>query len=897
MPPPTPNRLLRKLGLESRDQRLLLLMGALVAVLLCAYTIAKVLRDALFLSEYGALALPYAYVGVALAAVFFVWLETRVARRVSRRHATRFTQIVAIAFSVAAAIVFPVWRHGTALVFYLWTGSQAMMLLPHFWVIALDAWDTRRARRVFPLLSGCGLLGGALGGGIAGWLTPVIQRSGLLWTLSALLVLAYFLTRAAEAQAAHHKPAPASQPTGSPWKIVLGSRYIQLLAVGLALSVAVGTLVDFQFKYFIQRLYPEPHALTQFLGLFYLGLNALALVFQFGIAGWLLQRMGLAASTGLQPTSVLLFASWLTFSVGPWAVIAMRWVQGVVFQTLGKSSSEIYYSAIHPRERRFVKPAIDTLVDRWADALVGVMLIVVLRFLRVPMQKIAFATAVLAGLWLLVLLFLNRSYARAFREALSARWLERDLVPEMRQLPETRHAVAQALRGDDEPRVLAALEWCAEAPDRRFRRAVYEKLRHPSPAVRAAAVTALEALRAPDPEGRIEAFLGDTHEGLRRAAISYLVGRSSQADTIVRRLFEGQDAVLRTYALTVLQDHPRLAQRLLTPEWIDQRLRAADPAQRLEAALALGSVDRGLAVPRLRTLLADPDLDVRRAALRAAGRRSSHELIDVLLPALFTPETSPEAHVALAAVGDGALAALEPYLDGTRGLREQSLAAHVVADIGTPRARRRLLALANSADKRLRHLGLTRLARMRLRSGSEMVSRGLAHRFFVREMREYRQWNEPAQALTGSAEPEIRLLQRSLLESADMALARGLQGLACWYDPPPLIGAFERLRSRDSAAVGLALEFLAHVLPRKLFQWMEEMFDDLPDADVRPMPPSRDEVTQAIRLAWKDGDTWLRACAVRASRAAPWIDPAREFTGGSEDHLVRAELDALKAAS
>src|SRR5262245_25300480 len=575
---PTPNRLLRKLGLDSRDARLLLVMGALVALLLCAYTIAKVLRDALFLSEYGALALPYAYVGVALASVVSVWMETRVARRLTRAHATRFTQLVAIVCSIAAAIVFPLAKHVTAAVFYLWTGSQAMMLLPHFWVIALDAWDPRSARRVFPLLSGCGLLGGALGGGVAGWLTPVVQRAGLLWTLAGLLVIVFLLTRVADEMVEHRKPLPPGAPTGSPWKIFLGSRYIQFLAVGLALSVAVGTLVDFQFKYFIQRLYPDAHALTQFLGKFYVGLNALALLFQFGIASWLLQRLGLAASTGLQPTSVLLFASWLTISAGPWAVIAMRWVQGVVFQTLGKSSSEIYYSAIHPRDRRNVKPAIDTLVDRWADALVGVMLIIVLRFLHVSMETIALVTAILSGLWLVVLLGLNRSYARAFREALSARWLGRDMEPETRQLPETRSAIAQAIQGSDERRILAALEWCAHAPDSSLRGVVYERLRHPSVAVRAAAVEALHAMRGRDPEGLIESFLAESHEGLRRAAVAYLVARAPNADLLAKRWFEGEDRTLRSYALAALQDQPERARRCLTPSWIDERMRAGTVA-------------------------------------------------------------------------------------------------------------------------------------------------------------------------------------------------------------------------------------------------------------------------------------------------------------------------------
>ena len=139
-------------------------MGALVGILFCAYTVAKVQRDAIFLAEFGALALPYAYVGVALASVVFIWLEGTAARRYTRLGAAHLNQYIAIAFALTAAAVFPLQRHWTAAAFYLWTGSQAMILLPHFWVLALDVWDSRRARRLFPLFSACGLMGGLLAG-------------------------------------------------------------------------------------------------------------------------------------------------------------------------------------------------------------------------------------------------------------------------------------------------------------------------------------------------------------------------------------------------------------------------------------------------------------------------------------------------------------------------------------------------------------------------------------------------------------------------------------------------------------------------------------------------------------------------------------------------------------
>src|SRR5262245_11164729 len=312
----------RRLGLDAHEGRVLALMGALVAVLLCAYTVAKVLRDALFLAEYGAMALPYAYIGVALASVLFVWLESRLARRLTRGGSTHLSQYVAIACAILAALGYHPLRKLTVAAFYLWTGSQAMMLLPHFWVLALEVWDSRRARRMFPLLSGRGLLGGIAGGALAAWVTPFVQRLGLLWILVGLLILAHGLTRALERHRGDRPSSTLAETTESGWAVFRRSSYIQVFAIALGLSVAVSTLVDFQFKYYAQLMYPEPHALAQFLGRFYVGLNTLALLFQFVVAGWLLQRIGLGPSNGLQPATLMVLASWTALSGGWWVVVA-----------------------------------------------------------------------------------------------------------------------------------------------------------------------------------------------------------------------------------------------------------------------------------------------------------------------------------------------------------------------------------------------------------------------------------------------------------------------------------------------------------------------------------------------------------------------------------------------
>jgi ATP/ADP translocase/HEAT repeat protein len=884
--------LTRRLGLEPGEGRLLVLMGTLVAVLLCAYTIAKVLRDALFLKEFGALALPYAYIAVAFASAGYVWLESIVARRFKQIGASRFNQYAAIGCSILAAAALPRARQWTIALFYLWTGSQALMLLPHFWGLALDVWNSRRVRLLFPILSGCGLLGGLAGGGIAASSAPRVRLIGLMWVVSGLLIIARILTGFVERRRALSPEMSGVVSNLSSWEIVRKSGYIKVLALGLALSVVVGTLVDFQFKLLILRMYPEPQQLAQFLGKFYVGLNAVSLLFQFGLAGWLLQRLGLGASTGLQPGAVLAFAAWAGLTTGGGAIVAMRWIQGVISQTLGKSSTEIYYAAIHPKERRRIKPAIDTLVERWSDAIVGVLLVVVLRLLHAPIAAITITTGALAAVWLAVLFVLNRQYGLAFHEALSRRWIEPEAAPESMRLPAARKALLAALRSDDERQVLLALKLSEHARDGELGSAVRGCLLHPSPGVRAAAVEAMGAMRLPDPERVVFGLLAEPHEGLRRAAIRYLLTRGEAPIEFARRLLDGGDATLREYLLDALSDHPSEAPGVLTWEWIDARLASGTREDLLLAARALSAMEDTTTRERLRSLLTNPDVEIQRVALLSAARRPSRELLDVLLPLLIVSELSSEARHAVAAIGDPAVPELARLLSGERGERAQARAARALTQIATPRALTSLMTLVRSGDVRLRYLGLQGMARVRLRTGAPVLPRSTVHRLFLRELREYRVWMEPVASLATNASPEVRLLGESYHESAVRALDRGLRALSCWYDPKPLVGVFDRIKSGDLTVAAPALEYLGQVLPGAVFRPVSKIFE-AETLEAREGLPVPDRLAEWIQIAWETGDAWLRACAVRASRWAPTFDPGRFATGDGGDPMVRAELEAL----
>jgi HEAT repeat protein len=854
-----------------------------------------VLRDALFLAEFGAEALPYAYIGVAVAAAAFVWLESMVAHRFTRGGATRFNQYLAIGFSAFVAVILPSERHWTIAAFYIWTGSQAMMLLPHFWALALDVWDSRRARSIFPVFSGCALLGGLTGGAFAAWSTSKLAYSDLMWTLPGLLTVSYLLSHLVERSRSHH-PAPAKQPaSASRWGSILRSRYIQILAIALAMSVVVSTLVDFQFKMFIQSIYQDQHSLTQFLGKFYVGLNVLSLLFQFSVAGLALRWLGLGTATALQPATAVMFASAIIGNPALWVIVALRWAQGIVFQTVGKASSEIYYSAVHPRERTRIKPAIDTLVERWSDAAVGVLLIGVLHTVGVQTSVVAIITIAFAVVWLALIFVLNRQYGRAFGQALSTRWVETETTTNAVRTTSVRESLLQALRADDERQIVFALTLCQSAEDLNVAGAVRACLRHPSTAVRTAAVEAMRAMQLADTEGLIPGLLEGQDESLRRAAVSYLLAKSPDATTFARRLLEGRDEALRRYMADALFERPYEAPDAIASDWIDAQLESGSRENLLLAARAAGAMRGNVSVRPLRTLLANPDIEVKRVALISARRRPYPDLIDAVLPLFTVPEVSREAREAASAIGDPVIPHLESLLGGVEGPGAQAHAARTLGRIASSRARKELMKLARSGEPRLRHFGLEGMSRIRADRGEPVIPRATAHKLFLRELADYRANRVAARGIVSHREPEVRLFAASLDESAEWALERGTRALACWYEAKPLAGAFERLRSREPQAEALAMEYLNQVLPRGVFKPVSRIFEEKSTNQEDGSETERDEVAESIRAAWRWGDAWLRACAVRAARFAPSLDRTLFETGGNQDPLVKEELAALGA--
>jgi AAA family ATP:ADP antiporter len=877
----------RRLDLEPGDRLVFVLMCGQILCLMLAYTIAKVLRDSLFISTYGARALPWGYLGVAVAAVGLVALEGRLVRHLTTKQVADIAQYFAIAMSVGVALLAPAEPNWLAAAFYVWTGSQAILLISHVWIAALDAWDSQRARRIFPLLTGFGLLGGISGGAIAGVGVLHVGTVGLLWLVAGLL-LALRVLSAWLSSLLPERPLVAQVAAGtSYWRTFRESTFLRHLALAGCLAVVVSTLVDFQFKALAQEAFPAPDDLTAFLGRFYAGLNALALVFQFGLAAWILRRIGLGPASGLQPGSMILFGIGLALApIWPLAQ-AMRWVQGIVFQTLGKSSTEIYFMAIRPPERRQVKPVLDVVVERGADALAGALLLGTFLVLGVDVRIVAGLTAVIAVLWVIVLFRLHRRYVRAFRESLAAPWADPDTALQSLRVPGAIAALDEAIRSPDPRQASIALRFAARARRARLAPAVRGALDHESARVRAEAVRAATVLGLAGEDEKVRAFLdGDATEPQKRVALEYLLTHGRDAARFAHELVDGADPSLRDAALDLMAEKPPLAHGALTLEWVDRRIETGTAEALRDACRGLGHLPGAEAGKRLRLLLAHRDREVRRVALAALARRADPGLLDVALDHLNDRGLRESALGAIVAYRALAVPRLALLTRESTDEEVRSLASAALGRIATPAARRVLRDMAKSGDPSLRYHGLRNLNRVRLHSGRRQASRRDALRMFLREIRDYRGHRELAWSVPESEDPAVDLLRASYVESADRALARACRALGCYHWPVPLEGAYEGLRSGSGReAASRALEYLGSLLPGRVFQAVRTILEARPE----DAPPA--DLAAVIEKSLESNDPWIRAAASRASREA--VDVTEPAPRDAAERRLMTEVEKV----
>jgi AAA family ATP:ADP antiporter len=812
--------------------------------------IAKSVSTALFISQFGALQLPYAILGQTILITLLVAIYLHLSRTFWQ------SQLIPLTLLFLAANAVLLWgllrwrMPGVIPALYLWGGMFGVIAPVQVWTLGNYIFTTREARQYFSFIGSGGILGFIFGGYLSKKLAPVVGAENLLPSIAGFCCLAALLVRhlwqrnheriadlQAEA-AATTEPISLKQSA----KYIRDSKYLLLITALVTIASLATKIVDVQFSAITEQFVRDKDEMTAFFGGVYTWLGWGAFLLQLVLGGRLLDKLGIGVTILVLPLSLLTSSLAALFFTALWTAVLLRLSDQVFKHSIDKSSTELLYLPI-PTEIKFqVKSFIDTVVLRAGDGLAGLLLLVFTNVIplinRARPGWISLLNLPVIGLLIWVAVQIRKEYLNALRAGFQSRALDPHKVAQYIAEPATLQELTKYLASTKDEETLYALEivaqggWSEELLLPHLRRL----LQHSSSAIRLKAVQILATFEREAFVPEVEALLTDPDSTVRAEAARY-VYTHSQTDLLTRieSLPDFPAPVIQGGIVLALLAQNHSANLPVAQVFLDRMVEtkgAAGQAARLEAARVLGL----MALPMtwhsyLIELLQDESPDVVNQALGTAGNSPQQEFLPFLLAALQARRTQVAAREALVSFGPHIFSTLKAQLNDANvsaDIRRQI--PRVLSCLGGPEAVQILLACLDQRDVKLRYKILKALNRLRADDPTlKFESRKVLNLLFA-ELRHYYRRTQlllafnPAAAQDSEPGPQD-LLTLSLREGLEKTMERIFRLLGLLYPHQDIHQAYYGLRSPRAQSRANTLEFLDNLLDPALRKFLLPLID------------------------------------------------------------------------
>jgi HEAT repeat protein len=650
----------RAIGLRPGEGSTVALIALAFAALEAGRGFGEIGADTLVVSLLGPGALPYLFIGLGA-----VSLVAALAYGAALGRLPRVRLLAGVPFGAAAILVIEriaiATGHPAALgLAWLTVYAVGALGVTIAWTMAGSVFDSRQAKRLFPLCTAAAIAGSFVGTLSAGPVARAIGTESLivleaiLLTVLGLTIIGLWRTTTVRAPAPRRdRSLVADLRVG--FDEVVRTPLLRLVALAYVLLAILLFSVTYPFLLAASETFPNEADLATALGLLSAGVTAASFVLSVAVAGRVYTRIGIAGAALLLPlVYVAGFGLWIVaFSFATAALF--RFSQQATQRGLSNAAWTAFYNTV-PNERRAQVLAFnDGVPGQIGTMLSGVLLLASGSLLaRDQVFWLGLLTAIACTV---VVALIRRGYAasviRTLRSGLGEQVLEggpglaaltRDpavaasLVEALRSPEVTIRCMAADLlgRSDVETAGVALVRVVDDDPDPEVRAAALEGLaRLGGPPIAAAAaeacladadprvrIAAIHALGSVVPDRhmidaipQIDDLLADPVPGVR-GAVAWLfgsIGEDANAEAIIAALLDGRSDDERVAGLEAMRHLGRpvpdgIARLLLTDH--SPRVRTAA----LEAIAASGELERW--DQEAISSLEDESVDVRRAAAR-----------------------------------------------------------------------------------------------------------------------------------------------------------------------------------------------------------------------------------------------------------------------------------------
>ena len=398
------------------------LLALNVFCLLALYYVLKTVREALILTENGAVVKSYAAAGQALLLLGVVPAYAAVASRVNRVWLIGGVTI----FFASHLVVFyalGVMRVAVGVPFFLWLGVFNLVVVAQFWAFANDLYSRERGKRLFPLIGLGSALGAWLGAQFASALFAALGPFRLLLVAAAGLVACVLLTVwVHEREKGRHEgeAGEAERPLGSQgaFELIFRDRYLLLIALLLVLVNVVNTVGEFLLGSLVVQEASRVAAaegvergvfIGRFYGSFFAWVNLLGFLFQLLLVPRLFKHLGVSGTLFVLPVVALLSYGTLAFVPVLGVVRLMKTLENASDYSIQNTTRHALFLPTSREAKYKAKQAIDSFFWRAGDLLQAGVVFLGTR-LAIGMRGYALLNLLFVGIWLVIVVGIVREY-------------------------------------------------------------------------------------------------------------------------------------------------------------------------------------------------------------------------------------------------------------------------------------------------------------------------------------------------------------------------------------------------------------------------------------------------------------------------------------------------------
>ncbi len=834
----------------------------------------QLLGRSLFLSSVPASSIPLRFIVPPLALVGTIGLYTRLAQSVRKPRLILLTLTAVLVGTLCARWMLETplrEKVGFLLGLFTFFEIAAGLTMILFWTLAADLFTSREAKRLFPVISGGSALSNvAFGAFLVGGATSV-RPENLVWvialsvTLSMAIVLR-LVTRyppAADHPVTSADPAPTAGWTqglrevfASPLMLVIGS-----IVVVVAL---ISNIADYQLDLALKLSYTDDtQAMVRLLALLRLGAGILAVVLQFFVVSWLMERFGILPALLLLPMAIAGGSTAILLTGGAlWAVTIPRAADFSLKYTVNDSAFNLLYLPLPAALRSRAKAVVDGMIKPLLVSALGLAFLAIARMDGFDLIHWSWPVLLLVVVWAGLLARGSREYVRALSHSLLMRRL--DLGKTTLDLSDetSTRALVSALEQPDSLRIVHTISLLRESSDLDWSDRIAGLVEHPAAEVRGAAVGYLGERSTQDHVSAVKSLLDDGDANVRCEAVAAygrLLGAEAVRDLLP--LIDDHDRAVRGATIVALIRHGGLSGFLHAGRPLNELLEHDDDADRAQGAKLLGELAVQSFFGPLLELIGDSDSTVRLAAVEAAEQVAAPELIPGLLGAFDDPALRRSSIRAICACSGADVGAIERLIQANDVPADVCSALVGALVPHGPPAVAILERLLDDDRATIRAAVYAALLKLRTDGKEPGIHRD---RLLASLERELRDAFERQLCVEDLEEDPSTLLAECMQHRIRADEDRVLAALALAYPTLPIEDLREALRHHDPRVQANAVELLDNVVAAGkplLIPFIAGTRSEKLVVAERRLDLQRQSRAERLHALMNSGDPWLSACA------------------------------------